>query len=128
MKCENCPECRAELSQSDYDMQACPCGWGPFGIPSVGVVDRIRRAIVDKEAETGRQAIRVVIDAIEMEKLLIEIDRAELAQLIVRKSDNGLFPLAITVRGVPVVLTKQHRGIIVMVRSKISQRKGYIHL
>lgn len=127
-KCETCPECRAELSQSDYDLQACPCGWGPFGVPSINVVTKIRNAIVAKETETGRPAIRVVLDAQEMGRLLTAIDRPELAQLIVSKGDSGELPLTITVRGVPVVLSKRTHGITVMVKSKILQRKGYIHL
>lgn len=31
-KLEICPKCREPLAQSDYDYQACPCGWGPFGV------------------------------------------------------------------------------------------------
>ncbi len=33
-KFENCPECKAELTQEGYDMQRCACGWGPLGRPS----------------------------------------------------------------------------------------------
>ena len=33
-KHDNCPECGAELDQHGYDMQHCPCGWGPMGKPS----------------------------------------------------------------------------------------------
>jgi hypothetical protein len=33
-KLEVCPECDKPLSQADYDWQACPCGWGPWGVPS----------------------------------------------------------------------------------------------
>lgn len=37
-KFERCPECDTPLTQSDYDFQACPCGWGPFGEPSPPLV------------------------------------------------------------------------------------------
>lgn len=33
-KLDDCPECGRVLTQPDYDMQACACGWGPFGVPS----------------------------------------------------------------------------------------------
>jgi len=33
-KLDECPECGCVLTKSGYDMQACSCGWGPFGVPS----------------------------------------------------------------------------------------------
>jgi hypothetical protein len=33
-KLDRCPECDRALSQQQYDVQACTCGWGPFGLPS----------------------------------------------------------------------------------------------
>lgn len=51
MKCENCPECKAELSQSGYDMQVCPCGWGPFGVASKAV----KPQQFDRARETSRR-------------------------------------------------------------------------
>lgn len=119
-KCETCPECKAELSQHDYDMQACPCGWGPFGVPSKpkqegNILDRIRLKLMNDEARTGFRA------------LLVEIGPTEYAELVaIIGAERANKHSGITVCNV-VLLAGKLDGIHIM-RSATPYRAGVLHL
>lgn len=57
MKRETCFECKAELTQAGYDMQACACGWGPFGNPSPAAVTAAKLAVVREMQERELAAV-----------------------------------------------------------------------